>query len=509
MSFIDLAALDKHLETATYIGGVEPTQQDISSYQSIAAPGPEYPHAARWYNHIATFTKTRIAGLPAGKASDSSDSFNCQPCAPSSGEPSSASAGATRSAGGLELALGLGPGECCNSYPEWHAVTPTTQRVTGLKVLNSLTGEKVPFIPREGNKVLWYTCGPTVYDVCHIGHARAYLTMDIMRRIMEDYFGYEVFLQVNVTDIDDKIIQKARRNKLVDDYEKAAKPLATVKDEVKAAVDVHEAKMAKKLEELHVAKSDKREEEERKELLKQHQAKVKNFDETKAKVEQLMGANASAAEIIATAKDSLGESLDAQFGATVTQHEVFNAHSRRYEKEFIDDLDSLGIRMPDALSRVTEYVPQIVDFVKAIIDKGMAYESNGSVYMDIGKFKAAGHDYPKVRGPARPPILLQDPCACTCTRTCTPPGSMRMHVHTHMHSSRIHAHARAHAHALLPDPCACAPLRPATPPPCHPATPPPCHPSPPPLHPSTLPPSPLHTSTPPHPAHNIDITQHT
>ena len=50
-------------------------------------------------------------------------------------------------------------------------------------------------MPKEGNKVSWYTCGPTVYDACHMGHARAYLTMDILRRLLEDYFGYEVFMQ--------------------------------------------------------------------------------------------------------------------------------------------------------------------------------------------------------------------------------------------------------------------------------------------------------------------------
>ena len=47
----------------------------------------------------------------------------------------------------------------------------------------------VRFIPASGKKVNWYTCGPTVYDVCHMGHARAYLTLDILRRITEDYFG--------------------------------------------------------------------------------------------------------------------------------------------------------------------------------------------------------------------------------------------------------------------------------------------------------------------------------
>jgi cysteinyl-tRNA synthetase len=52
--------------------------------------------------------------------------------------------------------------------------------------------------------------------------------------------------------------------------------------------------------------------------------------------------------------------------------------------------------MPDALTRVTEYVEEIVDYVKTIVHKGMAYESNGSVYMDIGALRGGAHDYPKL-----------------------------------------------------------------------------------------------------------------
>ena len=49
-----------------------------------------------------------------------------------------------------------------------------------------------PFVPASGNRVLWYTCGPTVYDKCHMGHARAYLTFDILRSILENYFGFNI-----------------------------------------------------------------------------------------------------------------------------------------------------------------------------------------------------------------------------------------------------------------------------------------------------------------------------
>ncbi|GJQ09220.1 hypothetical protein GpartN1_g1011.t1 [Galdieria partita] len=58
----------------------------------------------------------------------------------------------------------------------------------------------------------WYICGPTVYDEAHIGHARTYVTFDIIRRILEDYFHFRVFLAMGITDIDDKIINKAREN---------------------------------------------------------------------------------------------------------------------------------------------------------------------------------------------------------------------------------------------------------------------------------------------------------
>ena len=108
--------------------------------------------------------------------------------------------------------------------------------------------------------------------------------------------------------------------------------------------------------------------------------------------------------VCAAAAEPLSEALDAQLGAAVTDHAIFNAHSRRHEAEFIEDLAALHIRMPDALTRVTEYLEKvpgqgnynpIVDFVAAIVEKGHAYESNGSVYMDISKFRC-GHDYPKL-----------------------------------------------------------------------------------------------------------------
>jgi cysteinyl-tRNA synthetase len=47
-------------------------------------------------------------------------------------------------------------------------------------------------VPVNADEITWYTCGPTVYDDSHMGHARTYVSFDILRRIMTDYFGYNV-----------------------------------------------------------------------------------------------------------------------------------------------------------------------------------------------------------------------------------------------------------------------------------------------------------------------------
>jgi cysteinyl-tRNA synthetase len=77
-----------------------------------------------------------------------------------------------------------------------------------LKLFNTLTGRKDVFEPIEPNKVRMYVCGVTVYDYCHIGHARSALVFDVLRRYLE-YAGYAVTFVKNFTDVDDKIIKRA------------------------------------------------------------------------------------------------------------------------------------------------------------------------------------------------------------------------------------------------------------------------------------------------------------
>ncbi len=77
-----------------------------------------------------------------------------------------------------------------------------------MKVYNTLTKKKEPFVPLEEGKVKMYVCGPTVYNFIHIGNARPMIVFDTVRRYME-HKGYEVNYVSNFTDVDDKIIKKA------------------------------------------------------------------------------------------------------------------------------------------------------------------------------------------------------------------------------------------------------------------------------------------------------------
>jgi len=80
-----------------------------------------------------------------------------------------------------------------------------------LKIYNSLTKEKQTFEPIEPGKVRMYVCGMTVYDYCHVGHARVLVVFDVVYRYLQR-LGYDVTYVRNITDIDDKIIRRAIEN---------------------------------------------------------------------------------------------------------------------------------------------------------------------------------------------------------------------------------------------------------------------------------------------------------
>ncbi|MBC7113893.1 MAG: cysteine--tRNA ligase [Candidatus Methanomethyliales bacterium] len=79
-----------------------------------------------------------------------------------------------------------------------------------MKIFNTRTGLKEDFIPQDPFEVKAYVCGPTVYDLCHLGHARTYINFDVLKRYLIS-LGYKVIHVQNFTDIDEKIDQRAKK----------------------------------------------------------------------------------------------------------------------------------------------------------------------------------------------------------------------------------------------------------------------------------------------------------
>ncbi|VEU34923.1 unnamed protein product [Pseudo-nitzschia multistriata] len=92
------------------------------------------------------------------------------------------------------------------------AANPTSE-IPELMLFNSKTRSKEPFQTLSPRKVAMYTCGPTVYDYAHVGNFRAFLTYDLVKRVLL-YFGYDVEHICNLTDVDDKIINRANEQGL-------------------------------------------------------------------------------------------------------------------------------------------------------------------------------------------------------------------------------------------------------------------------------------------------------
>jgi cysteinyl-tRNA synthetase len=283
-------------------------------------------------------------------------------------------------------------------HPVWYQPEAAASvPAEGLKLLNSLTEQLEPFAPVEGRNVKWYTCGPTVYDMSHMGHARAYLTFDILRRVLEDYFGYNIQYQMNITDIDDKIIKRARVNKLLELFAAEGRDFAAACAAV-AKADAHATNvLASRTAVLAAplpAGVNSRVRDEREEKVKELALKKTQLVEQQDAIKAATAAKA-VAPLLKAAAGILGEWLDAEKGHTINDVGIFDAHARKFEAEYFEDMRRLGVREPDVISRVTEVVPEVVTYVQKIIDNGFAYVGKTSVFFDTAAFVAAGHQYPK------------------------------------------------------------------------------------------------------------------
>lgn len=151
-----------------------------------------------------------------------------------------------------------------------------------IRFYNTLTKKIEEFIPLEAGKIKMYMCGPTVYDYFHIGNARSFVMIDIIRR----YFifkGFEVKFVMNLTDIDDKIINKA-----------------------------------------------------------------------------------------------------------ITEGTTASQIAEKYSQAFFEDIQRLKIKPADIYPKATENIQNIIELIKKLIEKGVAYQVNGDVFYDVTKFPEYG-----------------------------------------------------------------------------------------------------------------------
>ncbi|TRY93243.1 hypothetical protein DNTS_000089 [Danionella cerebrum] len=353
-------ALNEYLSSRSYLAGYGPSQADTEAFVLLCGPPPEqHVHALRWYKHIAAL-----------KPQTNHQSPECS---------------TKRILQNLE-------------NTRFVLYTPGCGLVDGEVVLEAwvihgsymaVFSETEPFVPQRGNRVLWYCCGPTVYDASHMGHARSYISFDILRRILKDYFRYDVFYCMNITDIDDKIIRRARQNHLLEQYRDKEPSAAQILQDVLTAQTPFKAKLAETTD------PDK------KQMLERLDAAVS------AALAPLQVAVQSSADdlsirkqaqvLLEEAKDLLSDWLDSQFGSQVTENSIFSLLPKYWEGEYHKDMEALNVLPPDVLTRVSEYVPEIVAFVRTIVDNGYGYESNGSVYFDTAKFDACPtHSYAKL-----------------------------------------------------------------------------------------------------------------
>ncbi|KAG0348813.1 hypothetical protein BG004_004072 [Podila humilis] len=291
--------------------------------------------------------------------------------------------------------------------PPWRV--PEGTPVPKLKLYNSMTRTKTDFIPMEGSQVTWYACGPTVYDSTHIGHARNYVSLDILHRVVEDYFGYNVLFVENITDIDDKIIKRARQNHLFNNFKSGT---TTVTPEAIAkAEDAWKLYAEAELKAIDATAADNwttfvenitRDATLKATLTTAHPKFPMHFSALVEAHDAIEAAKKSpstsdAATFCDANKTTLSNLLDKELSHTVSDPKIFRDLAAFWEGEFFKDMDRLGVRRPDVLTRVSEYVPEIVDFVKKIIGNGYAYEAEGSVYFDTAAFDGKnGHHYAKL-----------------------------------------------------------------------------------------------------------------
>jgi cysteinyl-tRNA synthetase len=219
-----------------------------------------------------------------------------------------------------------------------------------MKLLNSLSNslEDLTF---DSKIIKWYTCGPTIYNKSHLGHARTFIIFDTIRNYLETT-GVEIVYAMNITDIDDKILLKviikhwAKLIKKIWDtlkyplFEESWKKINNLGNEADITLSNNEY-FIKNLKFEHMEKW----------LL------LQQFDEMDM--------------------EKMTPSYD-DYKNFITEHENY----------FWDDMKSIGVKIPDLIMRVSDVIPNIISFTETLMEKGFAYESNGSVYFSVPEYES-------------------------------------------------------------------------------------------------------------------------
>uniref|UniRef100_A0A671MW01 Cysteine--tRNA ligase, cytoplasmic n=1 Tax=Sinocyclocheilus anshuiensis TaxID=1608454 RepID=A0A671MW01_9TELE len=340
-------ALNEYLSSRSYLAGYGPSQADAEAFALLSRPPPErHVHALRWYKHIAALKPQTNDQAP----------------------------------------------ECSTKgkrvQPPW--CPPEGTDISKLRLYNSLTRTKEVFVPQKGNRVLWYCCGPTVYDASHMGHARSYISFDILRRILKDYFKYDVFyFDLILYNLMTHIIKRARQNYVMEQYREKKPSPSQILQDVLTARTPFKAKLAETTD------PDKKQMLERLDVaVEAALGPLQVAVQSSAAGDTLQN---QAQVLLEEAKDLLSDWLDSQFGSQVTENSIFSLLPKYWEGEYHKDMEALNVLPPDVLTWVSEYVPEIVAFVRRIVDNGYGYESNGSVYFDTAKFDSCpAHSYAKL-----------------------------------------------------------------------------------------------------------------